>query len=345
MILAVSCFLSVTAKAVQVYAPVALAFCTGISTLAIHFMFFEVNDNAMAEALYFLGWLELLVIVQALSLRPGFLHRFAIVALAIGLATVPYVNLTGGAGAIVRASAVGTALANGNALGMWFGFCTVYSIFWGFQSQNIALRITSWAIAVGCFYMVAITVSRGPVLAIALACIVGFRSMLKHSFVPLLVLVLMISLLYLSGVFDQELESYTSRGVEESGRGKLFPRALERILNSPWIGVGLDDIKVPYGGRRVMNPHNGLLHIWLGAGIVPAMCFLGYLWRVAIGTRHLMRMVPVDEAMLIPPLVVFGLVEFMVLDYTFMSPWTVVAFGLAAGAGQAYARRAPPPLQ
>lgn len=333
VIVAASCFLSVGLKNVNVYEPISWALCTGALVIAIGVIFHEPGEKAQLEIVAFLSWLSLLITVQSLSLRPGFLQRFALVAFAIGLASLPYINLRG-AGQVTRAFATGTGLANGNILGMWFGFCTVYFIFWGFHQQKPTLRGASWTAALGCLYMVAITVSRGPLLAIILACIVGFRSALKQSFLPLFMFVLLISLVYASGIFDTEIGYYMARAGERSGREKLWPAALERILDSPWIGVGLDDIKVSQRANAYSKPHNDLLHIALGSGIVPLICFLGYLRRAAIGAFRIMQASHLGEAALIPPLVVFALLEIMQLDLVFMSPWTVVALGLAVRAAQ-----------
>lgn len=330
VIVAASCFLSVSGQASRVYRPVALALSTGILLIAIQLVFHPESQRALGEGIFILGWLALLIIVQALSLRPGFLHRFALVALAIGVACVPYISMAD-AGGVTRASASGTGISNGNALGMWFGFCAVYFLFWGFQCPKPILRVVSWTVAVGCLYVVALTVSRGPVLAIALACVIGFRSSLKRSFVPLLSFVLLLSLIYVSGIFDAEIGYYLTRGAEKSGRGTLFSRGLERVIDSPWVGVGLGEIAISLlGGKKFMNPHNGLLHIALGGGIVPLICYLGYLARVISGARLIMQKVQVGEAALLPPLVTYALVEIMMLDVVFMSPWTVVVFGLVA---------------
>ena len=216
---------------------------------------------------------------------------------------------------------------------MWFGFCAVFFVFWGLQQQNPLLRAASWTGALGCLYMVGITVSRAPLLAIVLACIVGFRSALKQSFVPIFAFSVLISLVYVSGVFDTEIGYYSLRADQKSGRDKLWPVALERILDSPFIGVGLDDIRVK-SGHRYVNPHNGPLHITLGAGIVPLIFFFGYLGRASMGALRIMQESRPGQSILIPPLVVFALMEIMVLDAAFMSPWTVVTLGLAASASR-----------
>ena len=142
----------------------------------------------------------------------------------------------------MRVRASQTGISNPNSLGMWFGFCAVYFLFRGLQSRTLIMRAVYWAGALGSLYVVALTVSRGPLIGIVLACVVGLHSALKRSFFPVLSLVLLIWLVNESGVFQQAIDSYLMRGTEETGREKLWPLALERLLNSLWTGVGLEDI-------------------------------------------------------------------------------------------------------
>lgn len=328
ILIAAACFLSLGYQAFPVYQPISWALYTGILLIVIQVIFHEENPQAWSEGIAFVEWIALLIIAQSFTLRPGFLQRFALVALVIGIATLPFVKMYG-TGGMVRAGAAGTGIANPNSLGMWFGFCAVYFIFWGLQCRNSLLRTVSWATALVCLYIVMLTVSRAPLLAILLACIVGFRSALKRSFIPLLALSLLIGLVYMAGLFDEEIGYYTARGAEESGRGRLWPLALERILNSPFIGVGLGDIMLlKSSGKGFINPHNGLLHIALGGGIVPLIFFLAYLTRVVMGSLHIMRTVYTGESALLSPLVMYAMFEIMMLDMVFMSPWTVVVFAL-----------------
>jgi O-antigen ligase len=339
VLLAALCFLSVGGQALQVYKPVAGALCTGTLVIAIQTLFHQWNQEAQKEGMYFLSWLLLVITVQPLSLRPGFLQRFGVTAIAMGLMSVPYIRIDA-VGGIMRGRASGTGISGPNAMGMWFGFCTVYFVFWGLQSRQLISRAASWTAAVACFFAVLIAVSRGPLLGVGLACIVGFRSALKRSFVPLLTLVLLMFVVYISGVFDDWIGYYFVRAEEQTGREKLYPIALQRILDSPWIGVGLGNITIQrQAGYEAANPHNGLLHIALGGGIAPLTCFLGYLAQAVFGALRITRGEYVGEAAILPPLVVFALVEIMLLDFSFMSPWVVVVFGLAASASQAEGRR------
>jgi len=331
MLIAAACLMSAGGRELSIYKPVAWAFCTGALMIGIELLFHEWNEKAAVEATAFVQWLALLIIVQSLSLRPGFLQRFALVAFAIGLACLPYLNVKA-VGGVMRAWATGTGISNPNVLGMWFGFCTVYFVFWGLQFRDPILRVAIWTAAILSFFIVLIAVSRGPLFAVALACLVGFRSALKGSFGPLVALSFLVFIVSLTGVFDDWLGYYFVRGAEESGRGKLWPAAMERILDSPWVGVGLGDIGILQYDGRLINPHNALLHIALGGGVIPVICFLGYLSKVVMGALRNMQRGHVAEVSLLPPLVVFALVEIMVLDLAFMTAWPVVVFGLAARA-------------
>lgn len=332
---AVACLLIVGVQNIRVYQPVALALCTGALVIVIQLLFHAQTAQAVGEGIGIITWLEIIIIVQSLSLRPGFLHRFALVALVIGISCLPYITLRK-VGDIVRAWASGTGLSNPNVLGQWFGFCFVYLLFWSIQSKETFLRMVALAAAVVCLYIVALSVSRAPLVGIALACIVGFRSALKRSFVPLVSISLLVGLVYVSGVFDEEINHYTTRGAEETGRGRLWPQALERILGSPWIGLGLGETRIPpvSATGRWHNPHNSFLYLASAAGIFPLISYLQYLTRVAIGSLHIIRRMPVGEDAFLPPLVAFALFEMVVDHYAFMSPWTVVVCCLTVVRGQ-----------
>lgn len=332
--IAVGCVLSIWAKAGAVYKPITLALCTGVLAIAIQLIFHKQSSDAWHEGIDLVVWMATLVTAQALSLRPQFLKRFALVALGIGLASLPFIEVRT-VGKVMRAWASGTGIGNPNTLGMWFGFCVVYLVCWGLQAQSFKSRIIAWSVGVGCFYVVAISVSRAPLVACILACLVGLRSVLKRAFIPAFSLGLLICVVIISGVFDEEIGYYTSRGTEETGREVIWQVALDRFYDAPWIGNGLGDIRVRRGAGRFINPHNGLLHIAVGVGVFPLICFVGYLMKAVIGAFYRMGRIDEGEAILLPPLVVFALIEIMVLDYTFMFPWAVVVLGLAAKVGEA----------
>lgn len=326
VLLAAACSLSIGAQALRVYAPVALALCTGVSVIAIQYL--SHSEQSLNSTIPFVGWLFNVIIVQALALRHGFLQRFALVAFAIGLGVVPFLQVESGSG-LIRAHAGGTGISSPNSLGMWFGFCTVYFMFWGLQSRNLMYRAFSWAAALGCLLMVLLALSRGPLLGIFLACVVGVWSALKRHFVPVLSLILLMWLVYVAGPFQEMIDGFFIRGMEETGRGLVWPLALERIFHSPWSGVGMESILTQTRWQRYITPHNALLYIGLASGIIPVICFLGYLAQALIGTLRIMRRTHIGETALLPPLVTFAFLEIMQLDTAFMHSWVVVVFALA----------------
>src|SRR5206468_1406735 len=105
-------------------------------------------------------------------------------------------------------------LSNANGLGAWFGFCFVYFTIVGFETNRTLSRLLSWLVSLGCLFVIGLTVSRGSLSAVALAIIVAFRRVLKRGFAPMLLLAILISAIYISGIFDRAVESYSERGVE-----------------------------------------------------------------------------------------------------------------------------------
>jgi hypothetical protein len=324
-VLAAACLMTLGSRALEVYAPIAFALSCGISVIVVQLALHDTDP--LGETRPFIDWLLTLAIVQALSLRQGFLHRFAFAAFGMGVCTLPFVKL-GDSGDIMRAGAYGTGISNPNALALWFGFCCVYFLVFGFETKRVVARAASWFIAFGCLYVVGITVSRGPLVAVAVASIVALRRTLKDSFKPLLFFVIFSWIVYESGVFDQVTNYYFARGMEETGRGIIWPLAFQRFLNSPWEGVGLAEIYT-FVGSRVNSPHNGVLFIALSSGAIPAAFFLVYLLRAASGVFHSdPQQFPAAQYLL--PLVTFALLEIMILDAAFMSPWSVVVLSLSA---------------
>lgn len=340
-LLAAACVASVGARAPRVYAPVAPAICMGISIIAVQFLFY--GGRALESSMVFIGWLFTVCIVQVLSLRPRFLNRFAMAAFIIGLGAIPYMQARSGGG-FIRFGASGTSISNPNTLAMWFGFCAIFFLFWGLQSRTLTRRMFTWALALISLYIVALTVSRGTLLGIVLACLVGFRSTLKHGFLPAVSVVVLMALVYESGVFQQAIDFYTIRGTEETGRGKLWPAALQRLLDSPWTGYGLDAVRVRAAWNFAHTPHNALLYIGLGGGLIPLLCFLGYLARVGINTMHIMKGYPVGEATIIPALVAFAFIQIMLADNFFMFAWVVVVFTSAIMQGHPHWLRTIPQM-
>lgn len=322
--LAAACFLAVGSQASRVYAPVRWAFGAGISVVLISYVFH--SEASLEESYGYVEWVCNLLIAQTLLLRPGFLHRFAWAAFGIGVSVMPFI-VGRPDGALTRIGAAGTALSNANALAVWFGFSTVYFLFMAVQTRQAVKRGVYGVLVLGCLFMVANTVSRSAILAIVVACIMGFHSILKRHFLPLLSMMILLWGTYESGVFDALIDQYVARGTKDTGRAVVWPIALDRFLNEPWIGVGFDNIKIPYG-RKIIYPHNGLFQIALGAGVVPLICFLAYLARAATGTYRIIQMGGVGDYMMVPPLVTFAVLELMVSDRVFMSPWVVVALAL-----------------
>jgi O-antigen ligase len=224
-------------------------------------------------------------------------------------------------------------LANVNGLAGWFGFCAVYFIIVAIETKRTVVRVVSGLLAVGCLYVVGITVSRGALLAIAVATIVALRRLLKRGFLPVLCLAMLGFIIYASGVFDQAGAYYAARGMQETGRLVVWPLVLERFLNSPLVGVGASHI-VTYVSGHEISPHNSLLFIALASGIIPLVFFVTYWWRVMQSALRASTKRTGDAPFCLP-LVIYAFLQSLMTNQL-VEPWLVVTLAVAMAAGTSH---------
>jgi O-antigen ligase len=337
-LLAVYCVMLDGPRLITAYRPIAFALSCAASYIAVQVIFH--GEPLMADYVRdFAPWMLTLIVVHALSRREGFLERFAIAALALGLAVLPLLKFWGaGSELAVRAGldrALGTigGLANSNALAEWFGFCCICFTITGIESKRNSIRAISWLVAIGCLFVVGLTVSRGTLVALAVAIIIASRRLLKRGFLPLLALFIVIWLTYLLGLFEQAATSYGARGLEETGRLLVWPIDIGRFAASPFIGVGASDVAsyVPRADKWI-TPHNSFIFIALASGVVPFIFFVAYWMRAASGAYRSSAEQHGDAPFLFP-LLVYAFLTSHAGNMTFMSPWMIVTMVAAIKGG------------
>jgi O-antigen ligase len=209
---------------------------------------------------------------------------------------------------------------------------------YGLQTKRGILRAGSWLLAVGCLYIVGLTVSRGSIFASALAITIGFRHFLKRGFVPILLLIILIGVTYEAGIFDKITAQYEERGMEDTGRRELWPDAISRLFASsvtPLIGVGVSNVGSQVLGPGLATPpHNSFLYFALSSGVLP-LAFYALFW-VRILWQALFRVKNSADDVFQLPIVVFTFVVILIGDLGFMSPWGILVFCLAAGSSPSY---------
>jgi O-antigen ligase len=190
------------------------------------------------------------------------------------------------------------------------------------------VRIFSWLLGTGSLFIVGLTVSRGALLGIAIALTIGFRRLLKRGFIPVLVFVLFAGLLLATGLFDQIASKYEERGTEETGRTLIWVAVVDRIIDSPLLGVGIWELGT-YVSRREMVPHNSFLFLALTSGVIPFGLWIAFWIRAAVGASH-GEPSPYKPFQL--PLLVYVLLVLLLGDIN-TSMWVLVALSVAAGPG------------
>jgi O-antigen ligase len=338
------CLIKLGSRRKEICAPIALLLATQFSFILVQIAVYEVSvtDDTIRS---FVLLMFLLIIVQSLCLRPGFLHRCTMVMFMIGLIVVPHLGFRGGEGEEVARAAVdikiGGSLTNANGLGTWFGFCVVIFGIAGLATRRgIVVRILYGLAAVGSLLIVGLTVSRGALIGCALALTVGFRRFLKRGFLPVLLLITLGGVALISGLFDQIISNYEQRGAEETGRFLLWPLAIEQFLESPIFGVGLSKVYiwVPEAGMLI-PPHNSFLFFPLSSGIVPAVLYVAFWIRAA--WRSFFDVGGSEYSPFRAPLLLYVLVAFIVGDVN-VAPWAVISLVVGAGSHNSHRRERLP---
>ncbi|MEZ4895206.1 MAG: O-antigen ligase family protein [Saprospiraceae bacterium] len=330
--LAVICLLHFGTYSWEAFKPIRYPLGCAISILLVQVLLFQ-ESLLHPWNRYFIAWILALLVVQSIALRQGFLHRFAILAFLIGCGTLPFLKIYGSADEMLRFGGnEDTALGNPNFFGMWFGFCSIYFIVTGLEAKNYIIRTVSWSAGVFCLYLMAITVSRSPLIGVVIALVFAFQKVLKRSFLPVLGLLLVGWVVYVSGIFDELIRYYIHRGGEDTGRSRLWMWAFSGILDSWGMGVGLSNSFVSLHGDSLykVGPHNSLLFVWLSSGLIPLAFYLAYLGKAVRGAFRAKNQKTSYSPYLLP-LVSFAMLELMVLDGVFMSAWHLVVFSLAIG--------------
>jgi O-Antigen ligase len=332
MVLAAFCLMRLGSQALTVYSPIAYPLGCGFSLVWLQV--FLHGESLMGEYVRpFVPWMLTLIIVQSLSLRQGFFRRFALVASLIGLAALPYLQVS----ASPEYERVGLeqtgGLSNSNDLAAWFGFCATYFIIVGIETKRGMVRTASWLSAIGCMYVVCLTVTRAAVFAVALATVVALHRLLKRGFLPVLVLTLLGWATYESGLFDRTLGFYAARATEETGRFLVWPLALERFLGSPLTGVGISKIAtdVPLGDHPI-TPHNSFLFIALASGFIPLIFFIAS-WMQAAKRAFRPNPQHLPDAPFLIPLLIYALLISLELNQPYLTPWMTVTLVTAMSAG------------
>jgi hypothetical protein len=325
------CYTRMGSRAKKVFAPIGFLLACTLSFILVQMVVHGVSITDQIIRTFILLICGM-IIVQSLCLRSGFLRRCTIVLFAIGLIAVPYLVST--AGEVERAAAgveIGGGMRNAGGLGYWFGFCLVSFAILGLEAKQSTVRILYWLAAIGCLFIVGLTVTRGALIASAIAITVGFRGLLRRGFVPVLVLIILTGVIFESGLFSHAISEYTGRGTEETGREKLWPDAIERILASPlttFIGVGASNV-----GSDIIKhapPHNSFLFFALSSGIVP-FAFWVFFW-IQAGQRSFSHIEPLEYGSFRIPFLLYIFVHSMLNDIS-TETWVLLTLCVGAGSG------------
>jgi hypothetical protein len=298
----------------------------GTSYLFIQLVLHE--ESLYQIYIYHFGpWIISLVIVQVLAVhRTGFLHRFALVTVFLGLAMLPFMSISSLGGYERAGLERGVGNSNPNAFGAYFGFCVLYLTIKGYIETRLSYRLTAWLMAGVSLFLAAMSVSRGPIIALAASLLVASRRLLKKGILPFLFLIALLLGLIEIGLFDQVIRAYTLRAGEETGRLRAWPILIEMFVNSPLIGVGASHAVAWVSTEHYVTPHNSFVLIASASGIVPLLLFCAYFFRS--GKAALRAKTADPDFMFYVPLVVYTGLIVNTGNMYFMDPWAIVSLAI-----------------
>jgi O-antigen ligase len=276
-LLAARCVSSLQACAGPIYRPIAPVVACGVSYLVVQ-LFVHREPIGGEYVRPFMSWMLMLVISHSLAMRRGFLHRFALATFAMGAYSLAFFELYDTFNRLSIFSRV--SFGNSNDLAAWFGFTCVYFIVTAFETRSNIIRLASASLAVFCLVVVGLTVSRGALLAIAVAALIVFGRVLRAGLFSVLLVAFACVGVYESGIFRDVAVSYANRGSEETGRLVVWPLVLQRIADAPLVGVGASNVATEApGASQPITPHNAFLFLALGSGLLPAFFLASFWWK------------------------------------------------------------------
>jgi O-antigen ligase len=234
----------------------------------------NINSSYMQN---FMSWGVSAMVIFGLSGRRGFIKRLAVVMFLISLILRPFTVTSDEILTRVTLDA-GTSLDSGNSLAAWQGFCAL--VFWmlSIKEKRWLIRILFWGAAFVSTVFLMQTISRGALLSLIVAVVLGLRSIPIKKWLGSVV-ILTTLVFFLITAFPTLVINYEERLYLETGRGIIWPIAINTILAYPLLGIGIDTVT----SHTILpiSPHNGIFLIWLASGIVPALLFI-WLWILSI---------------------------------------------------------------
>jgi O-antigen ligase len=200
----------------------------------------------------------------------------------------------------------------------------------GYAETRLSYRLTSWLLAAVCLYSAALTVSRGPIIAVVASLLAASKQFLKAGLLPILLLAGMLLGLLELGIFDQAIRAYSLRAGEETGRLQVWPILIEKFVDSPYTGVGASHAGAWVNSETFRTPHNGFLLFAVASGIVPLGLFAAYCFRSGMAALRAKAEDP--NTLFYLPLVVYTVLITCTGNLDFMSPWAVVSLAMPLAA-------------
>jgi len=151
---------------------------------------------------------------------------------------------------------------------------------------------------------------------------------------------ILVGIVYQTGLFEWATTKYEDRVTEETGREILWPAAIERIFSSPatfLFGVGESRVGMNVLRQREMTgPHNAFLHFMLSAGVIPFAFFLAFFIQAAWRSVHAKGQ---EGDTFRAPYLVYVFVILNSADGPFLQFYAIISLSVAAGSAVVHGKQ------
>jgi O-antigen ligase len=202
----------------------------------------------------------------------------------------------------------------------------------GMRDKEIGWQVVAAAAAVVALGMLALVLSHSRTAAIAVWLIAvgvlvrGVRRWVPRVIAGIVVVTPMLLVMGRLPFLTQEvaLRDANNQWVSARSRVEIIEQGLDRLKDSPWVGVGLNEFRHLYAprpgdlpqAREVAHVHNVVLQTALDIGIIGSAaywCLLAFLWvranKAARGLSNVGRVAAVGGALSLVAATLFGLTD------------------------------------
>lgn len=319
---------------------------TLVAAIIIYLQFvlvFVHRDFSLDLIIKSITWIGLTICFSFFIKRPGFVKRMILYMFLVGV--IAFLNST--TDELGRMSARAGLLGNANTFGYWLGFCAITLTMWAISAKRLLPKLLLFGMAGFGYYIALSSVSRGTLLAVAVAMFVfavvyvPVKMPLRNTFLGVFVLGIAGLIVVSTPFFASISENYQNRLDRDTGRSSLWAATVDSVFETPILGRGEAGVVVNAGRWTNTSAHNPFLTLSSISGV-----FTGFMLAcLFIFAGFRMRKFALFEGTFwLPSLWVFTIIAISSSNWLFLNDWAIMTIVLCLDGVTAERAEPAPPI-